>query len=121
MSKAIERLHVSPRMSQIVIVNGFVYLAGQVPDVVNASVSEQTYDILNRIDALLADAGVDKTYLVSATIWLTDPKHFAAFNAVWEAWIPEGQPPTRACVQSQLMKPGCDVEIAVIALADSRS
>ncbi|MGB8416803.1 Enamine deaminase RidA, house cleaning of reactive enamine intermediates, YjgF/YER057c/UK114 family [Burkholderia sp. GAS332] len=117
MSHEIKRLHTSTRMSQVVIANGWVHLAGQVPDIVDASITEQTIDILNRIDTLLAAAGVDKERLVCANIWLTDRKHFAEFNAVWDAWVPEGQAPTRACVQSLLMKPGCDVEIAVTALA----
>ncbi|SAL54444.1 endoribonuclease L-PSP [Caballeronia udeis] len=117
MSHEIQRLETSSRMSQVVIANGSVHLAGQVPDIADASITEQTINILNRIDTLLATASVDKTRLVSANIWLTDPKHFAEFNAVWDAWISDGHAPTRACVQSLLMKPGCDVEIAVTALA----
>jgi enamine deaminase RidA (YjgF/YER057c/UK114 family) len=104
-------------MSQVVIANGLVYLAGQVPGTAGESIAEQTTEILARIDTLLAEAGTDKTQLVSASIWLTDCQHFAEFNAVWDAWVPEGHAPTRACVQSLLMKPGCDVEIAVTALA----
>jgi len=121
MSHEIKRLQTSTRMSQVVIAHGWVYLAGQIPDVVDASITEQTTNILSRIDTLLATAGIDKQRLVSANIWLTDPKHFAEFNAVWDAWLPEGHAPTRACVQSQLMKPGCDVEVAVTALAGSDS
>jgi len=33
-----------------------------------------------------------------------------------DAWVPAGRAPTRACVQALLMKPGCDVEVAVTAL-----
>ncbi|GCB02444.1 RidA family protein [Ralstonia sp. SET104] len=115
----IQRLHTNARMSQIVIANGIVHLAGQVPDAAFdfKSVTEQTNNILARIDTLLAEAGVDKTRLISANIWLTDAKHFAALNAAWEAWVPAGNAPTRACVQSGLMRPGIDVEIAVTALA----
>ncbi|TAL53172.1 RidA family protein [Pandoraea sp.] len=117
MTSEIIRIQTNARMSQVVIANGFVHLAGQVPEVAGRSVTEQTNEVLVRIDALLALAGVDKTRLVSANIWLSDPKHFADFNAVWEAWVPAGQAPTRACVQALLMKPGCDVEVAVTALA----
>ena len=113
----IQRLHTNARMSQIVIANGIVHLAGQVPDSDFKSITEQTNNILARIDALLAEAGVDKTRLISANIWLTDAKHFAELNAAWEAWVPAGHAPTRACVQSGLMRPGIDVEIAVTALA----
>ncbi|VVD69486.1 endoribonuclease [Pandoraea horticolens] len=117
MSNEIKRLHTNARMSQIVIANGVVYLAGQVPAMTNASVTEQTAEILTRIDSLLAEAGVDKSRLLTANIWLSDAKHFAEFNAVWDAWVPEGHAPTRACVQSPLMRAGLDVEIAVTALA----
>ena len=104
-------------MSQIVIANGVVYLAGQVPDTANAPVTQQTTEILTRIDSLLAEAGVNKSRLLTANIWLSDARHFAEFNAVWDAWVPEGHAPTRACVQSPLMRDGIDVEIAVTALA----
>ncbi|AKJ67699.1 endoribonuclease L-PSP [Pandoraea thiooxydans] len=117
MTSEIIRIQTSARMSQVVIANGFVHLAGQVPDAAGCSVTEQTNEVLARIDALLALAGVDKTKLVSASIWLSDPKHFADFNAAWEAWVPSGHAPVRACVQALLMKPGCDVEVAVTALA----
>jgi enamine deaminase RidA (YjgF/YER057c/UK114 family) len=115
MQNDIKRFHGNQRMSQIVISNGNVHLSGQVPTTTGASVTEQATEILTRIESLLAEAGVDKTRLVSANIWLTDPKHFAEFNAVWDAWVVEGHAPTRACVQALLMRPGIDVEVAVVA------
>jgi enamine deaminase RidA (YjgF/YER057c/UK114 family) len=37
-------------------------------------------------------------------------------NAVWDAWIPAGSAPSRACVQvAGLARPGWRVEIAVVA------
>lgn len=112
----IERLQTNARMSQVVIANGIVYLSGQVPDTASAPISVQATEILNRIDKLLATAGVDKTRVITANVWLSDPKHFDEFNAVWDAWVPAGHAPTRACVQALLMRPGLDVEIAVTAL-----
>lgn len=117
MNEPIKRFKTNARMSQVVIANGIVYLSGQIPDTAHASVDVQTQEILTRIETLLESAGVDKTRLLTATIWLSDPKHFAAFNAVWDAWVPEGHAPTRACVKSELMMPGLEVEIAVTALA----
>ncbi|MFJ1213833.1 RidA family protein [Burkholderia pyrrocinia] len=117
MSSEIKRLQSGTRMSQVVIANGFVHLAGQVPDTAGAPIAVQATEILTRIDALLASAGVDKTRVLTANVWLSDAAHFDAFNAVWDAWVPAGHAPTRACVQALLMKPGLDVEIAVTALA----
>ena len=117
MTESIKRLQTNARMSQVVIANGVVYLSGQVPDTAGASIDVQTKEILTRIDTLLESAGVDKTRLLTANVWLSDPQHFDAFNAVWDAWVATGHAPTRACVTALLMKPGLDVEVAVTALA----
>ena len=77
------------------IANGFVHLA--VPDTAGAPIAVQATEILTRIDALLASAGIDKTRVLTANIWLSDAAHFDAFNAVWDAWVPAGHAPTRAC------------------------
>jgi enamine deaminase RidA (YjgF/YER057c/UK114 family) len=110
----IERHDAGPRMSQAVVHNGTVYLAGQVsknPDGVQA----QTRDILARIDELLATAGTDKSKLLSATIYITDMKTFAEMNAVWDGWVSEGNTPARATVEAKLAAPQYNVEIMVVA------
>ena len=115
---SIERLHKGPRMSQVVKHGGTVYLAGQVAlDAKGGTAAEQTRNILDRIDALLAEAGSSKSKLISATIWLADIGLFAEMNQVWDAWIDPQNPPTRACVESKLAAPEFTVEIAVIAAA----
>lgn len=104
-------------MSQVVMANGLIFLAGQVSETAHACITQQAREILARIDKLLAEAGVDKTRLLTAQIWLSDAGHFSEFNQVWDGWIANGHAPTRACVQSSLMAPGLDVEISVTALA----
>jgi enamine deaminase RidA (YjgF/YER057c/UK114 family) len=113
----IKRAHTNQRMSQIVIHNDTVYLAGQTAQrAPGDSVTAQTQDILNRIDELLAEAGTDKTKALSATIWLNTMDDFAEMNAVWDAWVPEGAAPARACVESpKLARPEFTVEIGIIA------
>ncbi|NQW10555.1 MAG: RidA family protein [Alphaproteobacteria bacterium] len=113
----IQRFHTNQRMSQAVIHNGTVYLAGQVAqDAPGASVTDQTRNILERIDGLLAEAGSDKNHLLSATLWLNTMDDFAEMNAVWDAWVPEGHAPARAGVESpRLASPKFTVEIGVIA------
>ena len=113
----IERKHTGPRMSQLVIHNKTVYLAGQVATGARGkSVSAQAKDILTTIDALLAEAGTDKSKLLSATIWLTDMSTFSEMNEAWDAWVIPGATPTRATVVSpQLAAPDFAIEIAVIA------
>lgn len=113
---AIERMQKGARMSQIVVHGDVVYLAGQVAlETPDQSATAQTQDILARIDTLLAEAGTDKSQLLSATIWLTDIRYYNEMNAVWDAWIDPANPPARACVESKLAMPKYDVEIMVTA------
>jgi enamine deaminase RidA (YjgF/YER057c/UK114 family) len=115
----IKRLDVGSRMSQAVVHGNTVYLAGQVAqNAPDGTVAEQTKDILNRIDALLGEAGSDKSKLLSANIWLSDIGGFAEMNAVWDAWVVPGSTPCRACVESKLASPKFNVEIMVTAALD---
>ena len=111
----IERIKGGPRMSMAVVHGDTVYVAGQVADDPSADVGGQTKQILGKIDALLAEAGTEKTRILSANIWLTDMATFAEMNTVWDAWVAPGCAPARATVQAQLAAPQFKVEIAVIA------
>lgn len=113
---SIERKHVAERMSQIVIHGDTVYLAGQVAlDAPGAPAGEQTRVILERIDKLLAEAGTDKSKLLTATIWLADMRDFEEMNAVWDEWTAPEAAPARACIEARLATPKFVVEIGVVA------
>jgi enamine deaminase RidA (YjgF/YER057c/UK114 family) len=111
----IERLHTGARMSQAVIHGDTVYLAGQVAGDPTQDVPGQTRDVLAAIDQLLAEAGTDKTKILSATIYLADIGTFAQMNSVWDSWVPQGHTPARATVEARLAAPAYKVEIQVIA------
>ena len=110
----IERIETSARMSKIIKHNGVAYLCGQVGD--GATVTEQTRDCLSRVDALLEKAGSSPDQMLQAVIWLADMADFAEMNAVWDAWVPEGQAPARACGEAKLARPELKVEIIVTAV-----
>jgi enamine deaminase RidA (YjgF/YER057c/UK114 family) len=113
---SIQRFETGPRMSQAVVHGNTVYLAGQVAlRAAGKSVTEQTRDILETIDKLLAGAGSDKSKLLSAQIFLTDIATFNEMNKVWEAWVSPGNTPARATVEAKLAAPQYTVEIMVIA------
>lgn len=111
----IERMEVGQRMSRIVKHNETVYLCGQVGADANTDITEQTRTMLDKVDALLDQAGSDRSYILSATIYLRDMKDFSAMNAVWDAWIPEGHAPARACVEARMARAELLVEISVVA------
>lgn len=110
----ITRHHTNTRMSQIVTHGDTIYLAGQVGDPAN-DVAGQTRDCLAKVEALLAEVGSDKTKILQCTIWLADMADFAAMNAVWDAWVPEGAAPARACGEAKLATPDFKVEFLVTA------
>ena len=110
----IKRLGPGKRLSQASIHGNVVYLAGQVPDEYSGDIKTQTKQVLDKIDALLKEAGTDKTQILSATVWLPDINDRDAMNTIWDAWVPDVGP-ARACVESKLADPAIKVEIAVIA------
>ena len=110
----IQRFEVGPRMSEMAIHNGGVYLAGQIAEE-PGDISGQTHQVLDAIEKLLAEAGTDKSKILHAQIFLKDVVDFEAMNRVWDAWvIPEHTPP-RATVQAQLANPHWLIEIVVTA------
>jgi enamine deaminase RidA (YjgF/YER057c/UK114 family) len=109
----IERVDIGQRMSKIVKHNGVVYLCGQVGE--GATVAEQTRDCLSRVETLLARAGSSPERILQAVIWLADMADFAEMNTVWDAWVPEGHAPARACGEARLARPDLRVEIIVTA------
>lgn len=113
----IRRLQPGKRMSQAVVYNNTVYLAGQVADDPSQDVAGQTHQILASIDKLLAEAGSDKSKILSATIVLSDIRTFAEMNAVWDAWVAPGNTPARATIEAKLAGPQYRVEIIVVAAA----
>ena len=112
---SITRHHSNQRMSQIVIHGNTVYLAGQVANDFKADITIQTQQVLDKIDAALAEAGSDKSKILSAQIWLTNIGHFAEMNLVWDAWVAEGNAPARACIEARLASPDLLVEIGIVA------
>ena len=109
----IERHRTNPRMSRIVRHDGTVYLCGQVG--AGAGVAAQTRDCLARVEALLDEAGSSKAHILQAIIWLASMSDFDAMNEVWDAWVPEGHAPARACGEARLA--GSDLLVEVIVTA----
>lgn len=109
----IERIGTTARSSKIVKHNGVVYLSGQVGD--GESLAEQAHDCLGRVDAALKEAGTDREHMLQAEVWLSDMSYFAEFNEIWNAWVPTGHAPARACGEAKLAREILKVEVIVTA------
>ncbi len=114
MNNDITRIGAGPRMSEAAIYNGIVWLAGQVGNP-GDSVADQTRTCLAEVDRILAEAGTDKTRILSAQIWLSDISTFAEMNAVWDKWVAQGHTPARATGEAKLATPEYKVEVIVTA------
>lgn len=111
----IERIETKQRMSRIVKHNGTIYLCGQVCADATKGIAEQTQTMLDKVDELLLTAGSDRKHILSATIYLKTMDDFKEMNAVWDAWVPEGYAPARACVEAAMARDVLLVEISVVA------
>jgi 2-iminobutanoate/2-iminopropanoate deaminase len=96
-----------------------VYVSGQVgrhptTGQMGADIREQTRNSIERIKMILEEAGSSLEHVVSATCWLSNKEHFAAFNEVYNSYFPTAKP-ARATVEANLMAAGALVEIMVTA------
>ena len=114
MNNDIKRIGTGARMSEAVCYNGIVWVAGQVGKP-GDSVADQTRSCLAEVDRILAEAGTDKTRILSAQIWLADMSTFAEMNAVWDTWVAAGHTPARATGEARLATPDYKVEVIVTA------
>jgi enamine deaminase RidA (YjgF/YER057c/UK114 family) len=112
----IHRQGTTKRYSDSTSFNGVVYLV-EVPSTEKGDIQAQTRDLLNSLERTMAGAGTDKSHLLMVQVYLTNmARDYDGFNVVWEAWLPEGTAPSRACVEVKgLAKPGWKVELVVTA------
>lgn len=113
----IQRIGVTTRWSDAVIHRGVVYFV-EVPDDPTAAPAQQISQVLQQIDARLAQVGSSRERMLQVLIYLPDLGDLTEFNSQWDAWVPSGHAPSRACVQATLAAPGYRVELAVTAAVD---
>lgn len=101
--------------SDYVEFNGVVSVRGVTANDRNQPIKGQTEDCLRQIDALLANAGTDKTKLLTSTVYLSSMQDKDGMNAIWTAWLAPDARPTRATVQAQLGTSETLIEIVVSA------
>ena len=111
----IERIGPGAHFARAVVHGGLVYLSGHVSSNPQGTVGDQTRDILAALDRDLAEAGTDKSKLLSVTIWLSDISTFDEMNVAWDAWVDHDHLPARATVEAQLADRVYKVEIGGIA------
>ena len=113
----VQRLHVSNRFSEVAIAGNLVHLAGQLASDFDLDIKGQTQQTFDMIDQFLANAGTDKSQILSVTIYLKNiEQDYAAFNEVWDAWVADIDALPRTCVEAKLYDPRVLVELTVVAV-----
>jgi enamine deaminase RidA (YjgF/YER057c/UK114 family) len=111
----IERIEPQKWNSRATACGEMVFLSGIVADDKTAPIKEQTAQVLAKIDGFLAQAGTDKTRILTSTVYMSDLSQKDDMNEVWMAWLDKADLPARAAVGVELT-PGTLVEIMVSAI-----
>lgn len=112
----IKRINPSARWSDATIYNGIAHFV-EVAEEPSQDIKGQLQQVFAQAEASLASFGSDKSRLLSVTIYVTDWANMAALNEAWEAWLPQGCAPSRACLKVELADPDYLIEIAFVAAA----
>ena len=106
--------------SQGIQAGSLIITSGQLPidpatGVMPEDVSAQTKQSLTNGKAIIEAAGGTMADVVKTTVFLADMNDFAAMNAVYATFFPEGACPARSAVQVARLPKDAKVEIEFIA------
>jgi len=99
--------------ARVVVHDGRVYTVATSP-VKSQSMEEQAREALKQVDARLAEAGTDKSRILSVSVFITDMSKKDEMNKAWDAWVDPRNPPQRACMGVKLENLDM-IELVVVA------
>ncbi|HBJ33271.1 MAG TPA: hypothetical protein DDZ51_00620 [Planctomycetaceae bacterium] len=114
----IKRYGITRRWADVVVFGSVAYFV-EVPDDPQLSAEDQFHQVLAQVDSRLELVGSDRKRLLQVMIYLPDPSDLLLFNQIWDQWVPQGFPPSRACVHASLAAPGYRVELVITAAVGS--
>ena len=108
--------------SQAIKANGLVFVSGQLAltlghsDLAGDTIEEQTRQIFDNLEAILAEAGSGLERIVKTTVFLASLDDFQGMNSVYAQRVGD-VPPARSTIEVAALPSGALVEIEAIALA----
>lgn len=108
--------------SQAVKAGGFLFLSGQVAlkpgtgELVTTNITEETTQVMENLQAVLSEAGLNFSHIVKTTIFLKEMSSFAEVNAEYGKYF-ENDFPARETVAVKTLPKDVNVEISMIAVA----
>ncbi len=113
----ITRHGTTPRWSDLVMHRGIAYFV-EVPEDPQLDARGQFEQLFRQVDERLVLAKSSRKSLLQVLIYLPFPEDLEVFNELWDAWIPSGHAPSRACIHTQLAAPGYRAELIITAACD---
>jgi len=107
--------------SQAIQVGNTLYCSGQIAidpetgELVCDSIEAETKQVLDNLGAVLHEAGMDYSDVVSATVYMSNMEFYKPINDVYARYFTE-KPPARAAIQVANLPKYVNVEIACIAV-----
>lgn len=106
--------------SQAVLVNGFLFISGQVAidpvtnNIIAKDVVDETRQVMHNLKGVLIEAGMDFSHVVKTTIFLSDMSLFASVNEIYASYFTDNFP-ARETVAVKGLPKNVNVEISMIA------
>ncbi|MBI5359495.1 MAG: RidA family protein [Planctomycetes bacterium] len=106
--------------SQAVMIDGFLYLSGQIPldpatgQPVQGDIKAQTERVLRNAEAVLTAAGYSFPDVIKTSVFLLDMNDFAGMNEIYAKFFTKDCP-ARSTVQVSRLPKDVRVEIEIIA------
>jgi 2-iminobutanoate/2-iminopropanoate deaminase len=107
--------------SQAVAVDGWLYVAGQVPiepatgNWIKGDIAAQAERVLQNVQAILEAAGGSLQDVVKTTVYMADLGEFAAMNEVYGRYFNDACPPARATIEAKNLPGSAKLEMEAIA------
>lgn len=107
--------------NQAVLANNMLFVSGQIAidpktnQLIIADIETETRQVMENIQAILEEAGMNLNNVVKSSIFITDMNNFSKINAVYGKYF-EIDAPARETVQVVRLPKDVNVEISVIAI-----
>ncbi|MFH4968234.1 RidA family protein [Gaetbulibacter sp. M240] len=108
--------------SQAILSGNTLYTSGQIAidpkgnRLVTDNIKAETKQVMENLKAVLKAADMDFSFVVKATIFISDMNNFSEINSVYGQYFDDATAPARETVQVAKLPKNVNVEISVIAV-----
>ena len=107
-------------LSQAVVNNGLIYVAGQIHSnsdgkLIEGTIEEKVHQVMKNLDAILKAADSDFSHVVKVNVYVTDISELPKLNEVYKTYFTSEPLPAREAVCVKALPLGASIEMSLIA------